>query len=71
VNGLGDVLAARDKVIAAVLDTLSAERKLSGNTASVPDVTRCETAVDLAALALVNAIDELPLAQRPKGWPAE
>lgn len=67
-TGRGEVIAWRERVTVAVLELLTAERRLSDESASMADLAAAERALDLAARDLTSAIDELPPRDRPKGW---
>ena len=67
-SGQGEVIGHRENVIRAVLDLLSAERKLSDESASMTELMAREDALSVACRDLAESVDALPLASRPKGW---
>lgn len=67
-QALMDYVTARHDAIAAVLEMLTAEHRLSDEMSSVIDVTDAECAVDGAARKLAEAVDVLPRDRRPAGW---
>ena len=60
--------SARHAAILAVLETLTAEHRLSDEHSSVLAVTYAEREMDATAAKLAEAMDELPLDRKPAGW---
>lgn len=68
--GVAEVIAWREELIKAALQLLCAERALSDEDASAKAVMDAEDRLTLAARDLARAVDQLPVARRPKGWGA-
>jgi hypothetical protein len=68
VSGIAGVIQAREDIIRATLDLLTAERELSDEEASCQAVMDAEEAIAVAAERLTRAVDALPMGRRPKGW---
>lgn len=67
---LADYVTAHAEVIVRVLDLLAIERRLDQDRASVVALLEAETALDVAAAALTEAVNALPMnsSRRPGGW---
>ena len=67
---LADCVAAHHMLILRALEMLAAERGLEWDDASVTALLEAETALDIAAAALTEAVNALPLAsnRKPVGW---
>ncbi len=61
-------IAARERVLCRALDVLRAERRLIDPDGSVLASGKADDALCLAARDLTDAVLELPLGERPKGW---
>jgi hypothetical protein len=68
VSGLAELIQAREDIIRATLDLLTAERELGDEEASCQAVMDAEEAIAVAAERLTRAVDALPMGRRPKGW---
>ena len=67
-RALMDYTSARHTAILAVLETLTAEHRLSDEHASALAVTAAERGMDFTARRLAQAMDGLPLDRKPAGW---
>lgn len=61
---------AQDKVLRAALDLAAAERRLTDARSSVTALRKLEDALAFACADLKEAVDALPLKDRPEGWTA-
>ena len=69
-QALADYVSAHAEVIVRVLDLLAIERRLDQDGSSVVALLEAETALDVAAAALTEVVDALPMEsnRRPVGW---
>lgn len=76
VNSRAVRIAARERIVREALALMLAERSLGEDLrcpgpGGMQAVNKAEDALDLAARDLVNAINDLPPAERPKHWAAD
>jgi hypothetical protein len=68
VNGREARKEALQRVITIAADIIAAERHIADDPRAAGLLPKLETALELACRDLVNAVDDLPPVERPKGW---